>query len=41
MGTNYSPRIVTDNLLLAIDAAYPKCMKAGDTTCKNLVSRGV
>jgi hypothetical protein len=41
MGTNYSPRIVTDNLLLAIDAANPKCMKAGDTTCKNLVSRGL
>ena len=41
MGTNYSPRIVTDNLLLAIDAASPKCMKAGDTTCKNLVSRGL
>jgi len=35
------PKIVRNGLLLAIDAADPKCMVAGDTTCKNLITGGL
>ena len=35
------PKIVMEGLLLAIDAANPKCMVAGDTTCKNLITGGL
>ena len=34
-------KIVTAGLLLAIDAASPKCMVAGGTTCKNLITGGL
>lgn len=36
----HSPRLVTDGLVLALDAGNPKCFTAGNTTCKNLVTGG-
>jgi len=37
MALQHSPRIVTDGLIFMIDAANPKCMQAGDTTCTDLI----
>ena len=41
MGTNYSPKIVTDGVILYLDAANPKCFTEGQTTCINMASGGL
>ena len=37
MATSYSPKIVTDGLVLCLDAAHPKCFKSPDDTATDLV----
>ena len=37
----HSPNIVTDGLILAIDAADKNCFVSGNTTCTNLVTGGL
>ena len=41
MATNYNPRVVTDGLVLCLDAGNTKCFNSGDTACKNLVTGGL
>jgi hypothetical protein len=41
MASNYSPKIVTDGLILAIDAADKNCFVSGNTTCTNLITGGL
>ncbi|MDB4317763.1 LamG domain-containing protein [bacterium] len=36
MATSYSPKIVTDGLVLCVDAAHPKCFKSPDDTATDL-----
>lgn len=38
MATNYSPKIVTDQLVLCLDPANSKCFNSGETVCRNLVT---
>jgi len=40
MGINYSPRIVTDGLVLLLDAANPKCFTPGNTYGNNIITGG-
>jgi hypothetical protein len=37
MSFHYSPKIITDGLILAVDAANPKSYISGDSTCHSLV----
>ena len=41
MSISYNPRVVTDGLVLCLDAGNTKCFNNGDTTCKNLVTGGL
>jgi hypothetical protein len=41
MAFYHSPKIPTDNLILALDAANPKCFIPGETTCRNLITGGL
>ncbi len=41
MAIAYNPRITTDGLIFAIDAANAKCMSDGDSTCNNMVTGGL
>ena len=40
MGTNYSPRIVTDGLMLCLDAGDPKSYNGSGTTWTDRSGRG-
>jgi hypothetical protein len=41
MGVSYSPKIVTDSIFLYLDPSNPKCFIPGETTCKNLITKGL
>jgi hypothetical protein len=40
MGVGYNPKIVTDGLILCLDAANPRCFGAAQTSAVNLISGG-
>jgi hypothetical protein len=40
MGFSRGPKIVTDGLILAVDAGNPKCLTPGNTFGKNLITGG-
>ena len=40
MAFHYSPKAVTDGLILTLDAGNPKCFTSGQTTCRNLITGG-
>lgn len=41
MALSHSPKIITDGLILYLDAANPKCFISGNTTCNNIITNGL
>ena len=40
MSLGHGAKVPTNNLVFCIDAANPRCITPGDTTCKNLITNG-